>query len=100
MLREILPRVIGPIMVLATLELGSLIIWISGLSFLGLGAQPPSPEWGAMLSDGRAYLLMFPHLMIFPGLMIFLTVFALVMIGEGLRDMLDPERVAVRRATL
>lgn len=97
MLYEILPSVAGPVMVLATLELGSLIIWISGLSFLGLGAQPPSPEWGAMLSDGRAYFLVYPHLMIFPGLMIFLTVFALVMLGEGLRDMLDPDRVAVRK---
>ncbi len=99
MLREILPKVIGPVMVLATLELGSLIIWISGLSFLGLGAQPPSPEWGAMLSDGRAYFIVFPHLMIFPGLMIFITVFALVMIGEGLRDVLDPDRAAVRRTS-
>ncbi len=100
MLYEILPRVIGPVIVLATLELGSLIIWISGLSFLGLGAQPPSPEWGAMLADGRVYFLTFPHLMIFPGLMIFLTVFALVMIGEGLRDLLDPERIAIKGSAL
>ena len=95
---EIIPRVLGPVIVLATMELGSLIISISGLSFLGLGAQPPSPEWGAMLSDGRAYFLVAPHLMIFPGLMIFLTVFALVLIGEGLRDVLDPEITAIRKA--
>lgn len=100
MLREILPKVAGPILVLATLELGSLIIWISGLSFLGLGAQPPSPEWGTMLADGRDFLLVFPHLMVFPGLMIFITVFALVLIGEGLRDILDPDHVAVRRSIL
>ncbi len=100
MLREILPKVAGPILVLATLELGSLIIWISGLSFLGLGAQPPSPEWGTMLADGRDFLLVFPHLMVFPGLMIFITVFALVMIGEGLRDILDPDYIAVRRSIL
>ena len=95
--REILPKVIGPVVVLATLELGSLIIWISSLSFLGLGAQPPSPEWGAMLSDGRAYFLIAPYLMFFPGLMIFLTVLSLVMIGEGLRDVFDPEITSIRK---
>lgn len=100
MLREILPRVIGPVIVQATLELGSLIIWISGLSFLGLGAQPPSPEWGVMLSDGLAYFMIYPHLMIFPGLMIFLTVFSLVLVGEGLRDIFDPESVTARRMVL
>ena len=100
MCREILPRVIGPVIVLATLELGSLIIWISSLSFLGLGAQPPSPEWGAMLADGRAFFIVFPHLMIFPGLMIFFTVFALVLIGESLRDLFDPHRIAVKRSLL
>lgn len=100
MLKEILPKTAGPIIVLATLELGSLIIWISGLSFLGLGAQPPSPEWGAMLADARAYFLVFPHLMIFPGLMIFLSVLSLVMIGEGLRDIIDPDQVAVKKGKL
>lgn len=95
--REVLPKVMGPVVVLAALELGSLIIWISSLSFLGLGAQPPSPEWGAMLSDGRDFFLVAPHLMFFPGLMIFLTVFALVLIGEGLRDVLDPEITSIRK---
>ncbi len=88
--REILPRVVGPVLVLATLDLGYLILAISGLSFLGLGAQPPSPEWGTMLADGRIHFLTAPHLMVFPGLMIFLTVLALNLLGEGLRDWLDP----------
>jgi len=95
--KEIIPKVIGPVVVLATLELGSLIISISALSFLGLGAQPPSPEWGAMLSDGRSYFLDAPYLMFFPGLMIFLSVLSLILIGEGLRDVLDPEMKSVRK---
>jgi peptide/nickel transport system permease protein len=92
--REVLPQVLGPIVVLATLNLGRLLLAISGLSFLGLGAQPPTAEWGLMLSEGRAYFLEQPHLMIFPGLAIFLTVLGLTLLGEGLRDVLDPHGVA------
>lgn len=88
--RYLVPGVLGPVLPLATLELGYLILAMASLSFLGLGAQPPSPEWGAMLADGRAYFPAAPHLMIFPGLMIFVTVLALNLIGEGLRDILDP----------
>lgn len=81
--RELLPRILGPITILATMELGKLILSIAGLSFLGLGAQPPTPEWGALLSDGRAYLTRAPHLILAPGLAIFLTVLALNLLGEG-----------------
>jgi peptide/nickel transport system permease protein len=87
--RYILPNVLGPVFPQVTLELGNLILVISSLSFLGLGAQPPSPEWGAMLADGRSYFTVAPHLMIFPGFMIFLTVLALNLIGEALHDLLD-----------
>ncbi len=82
--RELLPRVTGPIIILATMELGKLILTISGLSFLGLGAQPPTPEWGALLSDGRVYLTRAPHLIFAPGIAIFLTVLSLNLLGEGL----------------
>jgi len=94
--REIIPHTAGPVFVLATLELGSMLLSIAGLSFLGLGAQPPSPEWGAMLADGRAYMMTYPHLVIAPALMIFLTVFALNLIGEGMRDWLDPAGVTIK----
>jgi len=89
-LREILPRTAGPVLVLATLELGHLILTIASLSFLGLGAQPPSAEWGAMLADGRAYMLTAPHIIVAPALAMFATVLALNLLGEGLRDLLDP----------
>lgn len=87
---EILPRTVGPLLILATLELGHLILTIASLSFLGLGAQPPSAEWGAMLADGRAYMLTAPHLVVAPALALFVTVLALNLLGEGLRDLLDP----------
>ncbi|MDR0539720.1 MAG: ABC transporter permease [Spirochaetaceae bacterium] len=87
---ELLPKVIGPVFILATFELGTLILSISALSFLGLGAQPPHPEWGSMLSDGRAHFFQAPHILIGPVLFIVLTVLALNLIGEGLRDRLDP----------
>ncbi|AKL96321.1 ABC-type dipeptide/oligopeptide/nickel transport system, permease component [Clostridium aceticum] len=72
--RHILPNVLSPVIVLATLDMGSTILAISGLSFLGLGAQPPNPEWGAMLNDGRPYMYIAPWIMIFPGLAILITV--------------------------
>lgn len=90
--RHLLPNVVPPVMVLATLEMGGLILAISGLSFLGLGAQPPTPEWGAMLNDGRPFLLSAPHLMIYPGLAISLVVIGFNLLGDGLRDVLDPHR--------
>ena len=90
MLRHILPNVIPSVIVLATLELGSLMLAISGLSFLGLGAQPPTPEWGTMLSDGRLFFLNEPQLMMYPGIAITIVVLACNLLGDGLRDALDP----------
>lgn len=89
-LRELLPKAISPVLILATFELGSLILSISALSFLGLGAQPPAPEWGSMLADGRDHFLQAPHILLGPTLFITLTVLAFNLIGEGLRDRLDP----------
>jgi peptide/nickel transport system permease protein len=91
-LRHILPNVIPSIIVLATLELGSLMLAISGLSFLGLGAQPPTPEWGTMLSDGRRFFLIAPQLMMYPGIAITLVVLGCNLLGDGLRDALDPHQ--------
>ncbi len=90
-IRHILPNVLSPVIVLATLDMGSLILAISGLSFLGLGAQPPVPEWGAMLNDGRPYMQVAPQLMIYPGLAIMTVVLAFNLLGDGLRDALDPK---------
>lgn len=87
---EILPRALGPVLVLATLELGHLVLTIAGLSYLGLGAQPPSPEWGAMLADARAFAGRAPHLLLAPAGAVLLTVLALNCLGEGLRDRLEP----------
>lgn len=90
MLRHILPNVVPSVIVLATLELGGLMLAISGLSFLGLGAQPPTPEWGTMLNDGRAFFQRAPQLMLYPGLAITLVVAGSNLLGDGLRDVLDP----------
>ncbi len=90
LLRHVLPGVLSPVLVLATLEMGQLVLALSGLSFLGLGAQPPTPEWGAMLNDGRTYFLTAPHLMLYPGVAISLAVLGLNLLGDGLRDVLDP----------
>jgi peptide/nickel transport system permease protein len=88
--RELLPKAISPVLILATFELGSLILSIAALSFLGLGAQPPSPEWGSMLADGREHFMQAPHILLGPALCIVITVLAFNLIGEGLRDRLDP----------
>ncbi|WP_281890489.1 ABC transporter permease [Paenibacillus sp. YYML68] len=93
MVRELLPRALGPVLVLATFELGSMILSVSALSFLGLGAQPPTPEWGAMLADGRDHFLQAPHILLGPAVFIILTVLAFNLIGEGLRDRLDPYEI-------
>jgi peptide/nickel transport system permease protein len=90
--RHILPNVIPSVIVLATLELGSLMLAISGLSFLGLGAQPPTPEWGTMLNDGRLFFLNAPQLMMYPGIAITLVVLGCNLLGDGLRDALDPRQ--------
>ncbi len=88
--RHIIPNVIGSIVVLSTIETGRLLLVISGISFLGLGVQPPTPEWGAMLNDGRAFLRSAPQLMIYPGLAISLAVLGFNLLGDSLRDELDP----------
>jgi peptide/nickel transport system permease protein len=88
--RHILPNIIGPIIVLASLEMGTLILIIAGLNFLGLGVQPPTAEWGAMLNQGRPFFQLVPELMLYPGLLITLTVMGFNLLGDGLRDVLDP----------
>lgn len=88
---HVLPNCFAPIMVQATLRVATVISSASSLSFLGLGIQPPAPEWGAMLSSGRAFLRDTPHLVIFPGLAIMLTILSLNLLGDGLRDALDPK---------
>jgi len=88
--RHILPNVLAPVIVLATLGIGGAILVGASLSFLGLGAKPPTPEWGAMLSAGRNYLTVAWWITLFPGLAIMLTVLSINMVGDGLRDALDP----------
>jgi len=88
--RHALPNVMAPVIVLVTLDMGGLILAISGLNFLGLGVQPPWPEWGAMLNEGRPFLFSTPRLMIYPGLAISLVVIGFNMLGDALRDVLDP----------
>ncbi len=88
--RHVLPNILPPVIVLATLEMGELILALAALNFLGLGAQPPTPEWGAMLNDGRPFLFTAPQLMIYPGLAISLVVLGFNLLGDGLRDVLDP----------
>ncbi|MBM4465382.1 MAG: ABC transporter permease [Chloroflexi bacterium] len=90
-LRHILPDIFAPVLVLATLDLAWAILSASSLSFLGLGAQPPAPEWGAMLSEGRGYLRQAPWITAAPGLAIMLTVLSVNLLGDGLRDALDPQ---------
>jgi peptide/nickel transport system permease protein len=88
--RHVLPNVAGPVVVLATLDLGGVILAAAGLSFLGLGAQPPAPEWGTMLSTGRHHLREASWLVNAPGLAIVLAVLGSNLLGDGLRDALDP----------
>lgn len=90
LLRHVLPNALSPIIVAATLDVGWMITAAAGLSFLGLGAQPPKAEWGVMLSDGRHFTRVAPHLALLPGTAIFLVVLALNLLGDGLRDALDP----------
>jgi peptide/nickel transport system permease protein len=88
--RHVLPNAIPSVIVLATLEIGVMMLAISGLSFLGLGAQPPTPEWGAMLNAGRPAFQSAPQLMIYPGICITLAVIGFNLVGDSLRDILDP----------
>ena len=90
--RHVLPNVVGPVIVIASLSVGSIIIFEAALSFLGLGVQPPTPSWGVMLSESRPFIAIYPHMPIAPGVMIFITVLAFNLIGDGLRDALDPRQ--------
>jgi len=97
MLQQILPNIVGPILVIATLGVAYAILTEASLSFLGLGAQPPTPSWGGMLSTAREQLFTAPWISIFPGLAIFVTVLGLNLLGDGLRDILDPHTMRTRR---
>ncbi|MCA1570302.1 MAG: ABC transporter permease [Chloroflexi bacterium] len=88
--RHVLPQILPPVVVLATLQSGRLLLALSGLSFLGLGVQPPTPEWGAMLSDAQNYLSNAPQLMIYPGAAITVAALGFNLLGDGLRDLVDP----------
>lgn len=88
---HLLPSVLAPVLVYVTLRIGTVMLIASSLSFLGLGVQPPTPEWGAMLSDAQLYLAIDPLLALAPGLAITLTVLGLNLLGDGLRDTLDPK---------
>ena len=89
--QHILPGAIPNIIVQYTMSIGNSILTASGLSFLGMGAQPPTPEWGLLLSNGRNYMMSNWHITFFPGLAIFLTVLSFNLLGDGLRDALDPK---------
>jgi len=88
--RHMLPNSLAPLIIQSTLNVATAILSAAALGFLGLGAQPPIPEWGAMLSKGRVYLMVAPHITLYPGLAIMISVLSLNMIGDGLRDALDP----------
>jgi peptide/nickel transport system permease protein len=92
MMRHVLPNSFGPVIVMATLQAGSVVVETAGLSFLGLGAQPPSPDWGALLADGHNYFLTAWWIATFPGLAIFCVVLGFNLIGDALRDQFDPRR--------
>ncbi len=97
MLTQILPNLVGPILIIATLGVAFAILTEASLSFLGLGAQPPTPSWGGMLSTAREQLFTAPWISIFPGLAIFITVLGLNLLGDGLRDILDPHTTRQKR---
>ncbi|MCD7820328.1 MAG: ABC transporter permease [Lachnospiraceae bacterium] len=90
-MRHLLPNSFSPLIVQATMGVGQQILIAAGLSFIGLGIQLPNPEWGAMLSAGRSYIRDYPHMVIFPGIAIALTVLALNLLGDALRDAMDPK---------
>lgn len=90
MLRHLLPNSLGPLLVAATIGVGGNMVSEAGLSFLGLGAQPPTVSWGAMLADGQTFLATAPWVAVFPGLALLLAVLGVNLLGDGLRDLLDP----------
>ena len=90
LMRYVLPHVVPKIIILISLDIGSIILYCASLSFLGLGAQPPTPDWGVMISEGKDYMQYAPWMTIFPGLAIAMSALAFNMLGDGLRDILDP----------
>ena len=94
--RHILPNAVTPLIVQISLDVGGVILTASALSFLGLGAQDPTPDWGLMVSEGQTYFTIAWWVVTFPGLAILITAFAFNLLGDGLRDLLDPKRVFVR----
>jgi peptide/nickel transport system permease protein len=99
MFRHILPNSLSPLIVQATLGVGGAILFAAALGFLGLGAQPPTPEWGSMIGDGIPFLQTSPHMVFFPGIAIMLTVLGFNLLGDGLRDALDPQTQVHKRWT-
>lgn len=97
LMKYIFPNIISKILILASLDIGTIILYCASLSFLGLGAQPPSPDWGVMISEGKNYIQYAPWMTIFPGLAIAVCALAFNMLGDGLRDMLDPRMKEVIR---
>ena len=89
--KHILPNALGPIIIQATMGVGRMILTAAGMSFIGMGVQPPLPEWGSMLAEGRDFMRYSPYITLFPGLAIILTSLALNLLGDGLRDALDPK---------
>lgn len=90
LIRHVIPNALAPIIVLATLSTGFVILLVAAFSFIGMGAQPPEADWGTMLNDGRAFMRMAPHLTIFPGIAIMVTTLAFNLLGDALRDIMDP----------
>lgn len=88
--KEIIPNAIGPIIVETTQSLSNMILEASGLSYIGMGVQPPKPEWGSMLAEAREVMRTVPHLIIIPGIFIIITALSFNLLGDGLRDAIDP----------
>jgi peptide/nickel transport system permease protein len=99
--RHVLPHLLSPVIVAFSLDVGAKILAPAGLSFLGLGTQPPTADWGSMLATGRQFVILSPHVVLLPGLAIFVVVLGLNLVGDALRDLLDPraDRALIRSPT-
>ena len=92
LIKHVLPNIAGPVLVTAVLDIGTMMMELAGLSFLGLGVQPPAAEWGSMINDGRSMLQTSPWVILAPGFAIFITVMVFNLLGDTVRDVLDPRR--------
>ena len=92
--QHVMPNVVGQLLVLASMDIGHMMLHVSGLSFLGLGVSPPTSEWGVMINDSKEFIWTHPQLLLWPGLMIFISVMAFNLLGDALRDRLDPSVLA------